>query len=78
LSGIEAVDVLQLAVTSHSISDVKSVYGLVGSASTFSADSVQSIKIQYWELLLISPVDSGISTITSPNILFPGNLVKKR
>ena len=33
-----------VAVTSYGISDVKSVYGLVGSASTFSADSIQSTK----------------------------------
>jgi hypothetical protein len=73
--GIESGRV-SVAVTSHSISDVKSVYGLVGSASTFSADSVQSIKSNIG-IALISPVDSGISTITSPNILFPGNLVKR-
>ena len=73
--GIESGRVA-VAVTSHSISDVKSVYGLVGSASTFSADSVQSIKSNIG-IALISPVDSGISTITSPNILFPGNLVKR-
>ena len=73
--GIESGRVA-VAVTSHSISDVKSVYGLVGSASTFSADSVQSIKSNIG-IARISPVNSGISTITSPNILFPGNLVKR-
>jgi len=31
-----------VAVTSYGISDIKSVYGIVGSASTFSADTVQS------------------------------------
>jgi hypothetical protein len=73
--GIESGRVA-VAVTSHSISDVKSVYSLVGSASTFSADSVQSIKSNIG-IARISPVDSGISTITSTNILFPGNLVKR-
>jgi hypothetical protein len=64
------------AVTSYGLSDVKSVYGLVGSASTFSADSVQSTKSNIG-IALISPNSSGISTITSPNALFPGNIVKK-
>jgi hypothetical protein len=65
-----------IAVTSYGLSDVKSVYGLVGSASTFSADSVQSIKSSIG-IARISPVYSGISTITSPNVLFPGNLIRK-
>ena len=73
--GIESGRV-SVAITSHSISDVKSVYGLVGSASTFSADSVQSIKSNIG-IARISPVNSGISTITSPNVLFPGNLIKR-
>jgi hypothetical protein len=64
------------AVTSYGLSDVKSVYGLVGSASTFSADSIQSIKSSIG-IARISPVSSGISTITSPNVLFPGNFVTK-
>jgi hypothetical protein len=64
------------AVTSYGLSDVKSVYGLVGSASTFSADSIQSTKFNIG-IALISPKSSGISTITSPNTLFPGNIVKK-
>jgi hypothetical protein len=38
-SGIVAV-----AVTSHSLSNVKSVYGTVGSASTFCADVIQTTK----------------------------------
>jgi hypothetical protein len=64
------------AVTSYGLSDVKSVYGLVGSASTFSADSMQSAKFNIG-IALISAEDSGISTITIPNVLFPGNIVKK-
>jgi len=65
-----------VAVTSYSISDVKSVYGLVGSASTFSADTIQSTKFNLG-IALISEESSGISTITSPNISFPGNLIKE-
>jgi hypothetical protein len=73
--GIESGRVA-VAVTSYNISDIKSVYGLVGSASTFSADSVQSTKSNIG-IALISSESSGISTITSPNRLFPGNLVRK-
>jgi len=65
-----------VAVTSYSISDVKSVYGLVGSASTFSADTIQSIKFNLG-IALVSEESSGISTITSPNLSFPGNLIKE-
>jgi hypothetical protein len=64
------------SVTSYGLSDVKSVYGLVGSASTFSADSMQSAKFNIG-IALISAESSGISTITSPNVLFPGNIIKK-
>jgi hypothetical protein len=64
------------AITSYGLSDVKSVYGLVGSASTFSADSIQSTKSNIG-IALISAESSGISTITSPNVLFPGNFVRK-
>ena len=39
--GIES-GVIGVAVTAHGISDVKSVYGKVGSASTFNADVIQS------------------------------------
>ena len=64
------------AITSYGISDVKSVYSLVGSASTFSADSVQSTKSNIGIALISSVSSAGISTITSPNVLFPGNLIK--
>jgi hypothetical protein len=73
--GIESGRVA-IAVTSFGISDIKSVYGLVGSASTFSADSVQSIKFNVG-IATISPQSSGISTVTSPNISFPGNIIKQ-
>ena len=73
--GIESGRVA-IAVTSFGISDVKSVYGLVGSASTFSADSIQSTKFNVG-IATISPQSSGISTVTSPNISFPGNIIKQ-
>ena len=62
------------AVTSYKLSDVKSVYSLVGTASTFSADTVQS-SILNVGIATISTL-SGVSTITSPNNLFPGKFVK--
>ena len=65
-----------VAVTSYGISDVKSVYGLVGSASTFSADSIQSTKFNVG-IATISSVSGGISTVTSPNASFPGNIIKQ-
>ena len=63
------------AVTSHGLSNVKSVYSLVGTASTFSADTVQSTKINVG-IATISAL-SGVSTIISPNNLFPGTIVRK-
>jgi hypothetical protein len=64
------------AITSYGISDVKSVYGTVGSGSTFTADVLQSTAF-FVGISTISTISSGISTVTSPNILFPGNSVKK-
>jgi hypothetical protein len=64
------------AITSYGISDVKSVYGLVGSGSTFSGDTLQSIKFDIG-IASISPESSGISTLTSPISSFPGNLVRE-
>ena len=67
-----------IAITSYGISDVKSVYGVVGSGSTFTADVLQSTAF-FVGIATISAFSSGsgISTVTSPNILFPGNIVKK-
>jgi hypothetical protein len=73
--GIES-GYVAVAVTSYGISDIKSVYGLVGSASTFSADTIQSTKFNVG-IATISPFSGGISTVVSPNISFPGNIVKK-
>jgi len=58
-----------VAVTSYGISDIKSVYGIVGSASTFSADTVQSTGFTVG-IASITPVtyrDFGIlnTTLTS-------------
>jgi hypothetical protein len=63
-----------VAVTSYGISDVKSVFGIVGSASTFSADTIQKDLINIG-ISTISVVNSlGISTIVSTNSLFTGKV----
>ena len=73
--GIESGHV-SIAVTSYGTSDIKSVYGLVGSASTFSADVVQSTKLEIG-IARISSESSGISTVTTPNTSFPGKLIRE-
>jgi hypothetical protein len=67
--------IIGIAVTSYGISDIKSVYGNVSSASTFSADVIQSTAFNVG-IATISAVSSGVSTVRSSNILFPGNIVK--
>ena len=64
-----------ISVTTYGISDVKSVYGKVSAASTFSADTIQSIGFGVG-IASISVVSSGISTVRSASNLFPGNIVK--
>jgi hypothetical protein len=63
------------AITAYSISDVKSVYGIVGTAKTFNADTVQS---EFFNVgfATITPASNGISTVISNNTNFPGNIVK--
>jgi len=79
-NGIENTRVAT-AVTSYGISDVKSVFGIVGSASTFSADTLQS-EIFTVGVSTISAYNAiGISTIKSTNPIFtskvkPNNLLK--
>ena len=79
----EANGRIAIAITNHTISDVKSVYatdnGLVG-VNTFSADVIPTLKASIG-IASITQVKAGISTITSTNVLFPkvvevGNLVK--
>ena len=64
-----------IAITSYGISDVKSVYGIVGTARTFNADTVQSDAFNVG-IATISASSGGISTITSTNENFPGKIVK--
>jgi hypothetical protein len=74
IDGIENTRVAT-TITSYGISDIKSVYGIVGSASTFSADAIQSVSFNVG-IASVTPISGGISTITGPNELFPGRVVK--
>ena len=68
-----------IAITSHDISDVKSVYGTndgVTGINTFSADVIQSDLITVGVATITAGSGTNyISTITSPNLdVFPGTL----
>lgn len=58
-------------VKSYSTGDIKSLYGIVGSAYTFTADTVQSPILTIGQVT-ITPGSSGISTVISTNINFVG------
>ena len=57
--------------TDYSISDVKSLYSIVGTGNTFNSDVIQ-IPSKLIGNVTISGRSGGISTITSPLISFPG------
>jgi hypothetical protein len=61
------------SITSYTIDNVKSLYGLVGTSYTFSADTVQTTKKQFTNVE-ISQIDSilGISTAKSNIPIFSG------
>ena len=70
---------IAIAITENSISDVKSVYGTndgVTGINTFSANVIQENKFLVG-IATISPLSGGLSTVTSPNVLFPGSVVKE-
>ncbi len=58
-------------ITNFEISDVKSLYGVVGSGSEFTADLVQSTKTEVG-IASISGVSGSISTVTTPSTTWPG------
>jgi hypothetical protein len=58
-------------ITNYEISDVKSVYGIVGSASTFTADLIQEPKTVLG-IAQITAASGGVSTVTTPSGAFPG------
>jgi hypothetical protein len=58
-------------VRPYTTGDIKSLYGIVGSAYTFTADTVQS-PITTIGQVTITPGSSGISTVISTNVNFVG------
>ena len=68
--GIENTRV-STTVTAYSTNDVKSLYGIVGSASTFTADVKQSALANVGQVQ-ISATGGGISTVTSADFIFTG------
>ena len=65
---------ISIAVTAHGISDIKSVWGgEVGTAVTFSGDTIQSDLLSVG-IATITGVSGSISTVRSTNELFPGEL----
>jgi len=74
INGVDNTRV-SIAVTSYGISDVKSIYGIVGSSKTFTADVVQSVGVDIGAAA-ITPIHAGISTVTSTNPIFPDNTLK--
>lgn len=57
------------SIKTYDTSDFKSIYGIVGSASTFTADIIQKVKYFVGQVN-ISPIISGISTVVKPDIAF--------
>ena len=64
---------VSIAVTQHTIDEVKSLFGRVGSALTFSADTKQFVSSSVG-LVNISASSGGISTVTSSEYIFAGNV----
>ena len=71
-NGIEDSRV-SVAITQHTLDEVKSMFGRVGSALTFSADTKQYTSTSVG-LVNISANGGGISTVTSTDYIFTGNL----
>jgi uncharacterized membrane protein YgcG len=71
-NGIEDSRV-SIAITQYSLDDIKSMFGRVGSALTFSADTKQYNSTSIG-LVNITAGSNGISTVTSTDYIFTGNL----
>ena len=73
LNGQDTTNRTVLDVTKREISDVQSVYGIVGTAGTFTADMIPQSAFQIG-IASITKADSatGVSTITNPRLSFPG------
>ena len=58
-------------LTNNELSNVKSVFGIVGSGTTFSADLIQ-YPVRTIGIASITAASGGISTVSSPGFTFPG------
>jgi len=67
IDGIET-GLVSVAVTSYGISDVKSVYGIVGSGSTFNANTIQSTGTVLGQAS-ITAGSAGVSTVTISSVI---------
>jgi hypothetical protein len=68
--GIENTRV-STALTAYSTNEVRSLYGIVGSASTFTADIKQLVLANVGQVK-ITAAGGGISTVTSSDFIFTG------
>ncbi len=68
--GVENTRVTK-SIKEYGISDVKSIYGVVGAAYTFNADTIQSPSTLIGQVK-ITAESGGISTVTSSNVIFTG------
>ena len=59
-----------VAITNHTVSDVKSIFGVVGTAKTFNADVIQSVGTNIG-VATISAESAGVSTVFAINPAFP-------
>ena len=58
-------------LTNNELSDVKSVYGIVGTGATFTADLIQ-FPVRTIGIASITAASGGVSTVSSPGLSFPG------
>ena len=72
-NGVSNNSRVSIAVTNFGISDVQSVYGIVGTSSTFTADVIQT-QSKFIGVADISAASGGISTISTSQITFPGTV----
>ena len=62
---------IAIAITSYGTDDVKSLYGVTGSGTTFTADTKQYTSVNVG-LVNVTPHSSGISTVSTSDFNFVG------
>ncbi len=70
-NGTESISRVSTAITDYYPNDIKSLYGVVGSASTFTADVKQYPSINIGQVN-ITAGSGGISTVSSSSFIFSG------